>query len=82
MLADHGIVCRTSEKGECLDKAVAERLFGSVKRAWTSHGYDATHQEARNEIIDYIELFDNSRRKHSSLGYVRPNTFEQLALVA
>jgi transposase InsO family protein len=82
MLADHGIVCRMTEKGECLDKAVAERFFGSVKRVWTSHGYDATRQEARDEIIDYLELFDNSRRKHSSFGYVRPNTSEQLALVA
>jgi putative transposase len=82
MLADHGIVCSMSEKGECLDKAVAERFFGRVKCEWTSHGDDATRQEARDEIIDYIEMFDNSRRKHSYLGYVRPNIYEQYALVA
>jgi putative transposase len=81
MLADHGIVCSMREKGECLDNAVAERFFGSLNREWTSHGYDATRQEARDDIIDYIEMFYNSRRKHSSLGYVSPNTYEQFALV-
>jgi transposase InsO family protein len=82
MLADHGIVCSMSEKGECLDNAVAERFFGSLTCEWTSHGYYATRQEARDDIIDYIEMFYNSRRKHSYLGYVSPNTYEQFALVA
>jgi putative transposase len=82
MLADHGIVWSMREKGECRDHAVAERFFGRLKREWTSHGYDATRQEARDDIIDYIEMFDHSRRKHSYLGYVRPNTYEQFALVA
>jgi putative transposase len=82
MLADHGIVCSMSEKGECLDNAVAERFFGSLKREWTLHGYDATRQEARDDIIDDLEMFYNSRRKHSSLGYISPNNYEQFALVA
>jgi putative transposase len=82
MLADQGIVCSMSEKGECLDNAVAERFFGSLKREWTSYGYYATRQEARDDIIDYIEMFYNSRRKHSYLGYVSPNKYEQFALVA
>jgi len=71
-----------SEKGECLDNAVAERFFGSLKREWTRYGYYAMRQEARDDIIDYIEMFYNSRRKHSYLGYVSPNKYEQLALVA
>ena len=71
-----------SEKGECLDNAVAERFFGSLKREWTSHGYYATRQEARDDIIDYIEMFYHSRRKHSYLGYVSPNTYEQFALLS
>jgi len=82
MLADHGIVCSMSEQGECLDNAVAERFFGSLKREWTSYGYYATRQEARDDIIDYIEMFYNSRRKHSYLGYVSPTKYEQFALVA
>ena len=37
LLADHGIICSMSGKGDCLDNAVAERFFGSLKREWTSH---------------------------------------------
>ena len=71
-----------SRKGECLDNAVAERCFGSLTREWTAHRYDATRQEARDDIIAYIEMFYNSRRKHSYLGYVSPNEYEQCARVA
>ena len=81
MLADQGIVCRMRETGACLDNAVAERCFGRLKREWTSHGYYATRQEARDDSIDDIEMFYNCRRKHSYLGYVRPNTDAQCALV-
>ena len=70
-----------SEQGECFDHAVAERFLGSVTREWTSPGYDATRQEARDAIIDYLEMFYKSRRQHSYLGYVSPNTYEQFALV-
>jgi putative transposase len=82
MLADYGIVCSMSGKGECLDNAVAERFFGSLKREWTAHRYYATRQEARDDIIAYIEMFYNSRRKHSYLGYVSPNEYEKGARVA
>jgi putative transposase len=82
LLADHGIICSMSGKGDCLDNAVAERFFGSLKREWTSHCDYATRQEAKDDIIDYIEMFYNSRRKHSYLGYVSPNDYEKCALVA
>jgi putative transposase len=71
-----------SGKGECLDNAGAERVVGSVKRAWTAHRSYATRQEARDDISAYIEMFYNSRRQHSYLGYVSPNTYEKLARVA
>ena len=71
-----------SGKGDGLDNAVAERFFGSLKGEWTSHGDDATRQEAKDDIIAYIEMFSNSRRKHSYLGYVSPNAYEKCALVA
>ncbi len=82
MLTDHGIVCSMSHKGECLDNAVAERFFGSVKREWTAHRAYATRQEACDDIIVYIEMFYNSSRKHSYLGYVSPNEYEKYARVA
>lgn len=74
--------CSMSRKGDCLDHAVAERFFGSLKRERTAHGHDATRQEARDDVIDDIEMFYNSRRKHSYLGYVSPNEYEALAQVA
>jgi putative transposase len=82
LLADHGIVCSMSGKGDCLDNAVAERFFGSLKREWTSHCDYATRREAKDDLIAYIEMFYNSRRKHSYLGYVSPNDYEKCALVA
>jgi transposase InsO family protein len=82
MLNQHGMVCSMSGKGECLDNAVAERFFGSLKREWTSYRFYATRQEARDDIIEYIEMFYNSNRKHSYLGYVSPNEYEEFDLVA
>jgi transposase InsO family protein len=82
LLGAHGIVCSMSGKGECLDNAVAERFFGSLQREWTAHRSYATRQEARDDIIAYIEMFYNSRRQHSYLGYVSPNAYEKLARVA
>ena len=82
MLATHGIVCSMSRKGEGLDNAVAERCFGSLKREWTAHRSYATRREARDDIIAYIEMFYNSRRKHSYLGYVSPHEYEKCARVA
>lgn len=82
LLAEHDIACSMSGKGECLDNAVAERFFGSLKRERTSKRYYVTRQEARDDIIDYIEMFYNSWRKHSYLGYVSPNEYEKIARVA
>jgi transposase InsO family protein len=81
LLKSHGIACSMSGKGDCLDNAVAERFFGSLKREWTSHRYYETRQEARDDIIAYIEMFYTSTRKHSYLGYLSPNEYEKSALV-
>ena len=82
LLSQHGMVCSMSGKGECLDNAVAERFFGSLKREWTSHCDYETRQEARDDIIEYIEMFYNSNRRHSYLGYLSPNEYEEFDLVA
>jgi transposase InsO family protein len=76
LLEAHDLHCRRSRKGDCLDHAVAERFFGSLKRERTAHCHDATRQEARDDVIDYVEMFYNSRRKHSYLGYMSPNAYE------
>jgi putative transposase len=57
-----------SGTSECLDNTVAERFFRSLKREWTSHRDYETRQEARDDIIESIEMFYHSTRKHSYLG--------------
>jgi putative transposase len=76
LLDAHDLHCRMSRKGDCRDHAVAERFFSSLKRERTAHGPYATRQETREEVIDDLEMFYNSRRKPSYLGYVRPNEYE------
>lgn len=71
-----------SRKGDCWDNAVAERFFGSLKSERTDPGLYSTREEAKTDVIDYIEMFYNSHRLHSYLGYVSPNDFERLAKVA
>ena len=82
LLAEHGLVGSMSRKGDCWDHAVAERFFGSLKSERTAPGRYSTREEAKTDVIDYIEMFYNSHRLHSYLGYVSPNDFERLAKVA
>jgi len=82
LLADHGMACSMRGKGDCLDHAVAARFVGSVKRERTSQRSYRTRQEARDDLIDDIEMFSNSWRQHSYLGYVSPNVYEKCARVA
>lgn len=79
-LASHGMVCSMSRKGDCWDNAVAERFFRSLKTERTAHRLYRNRNEARRDVIDYIEMFYNSQRLHSYLGYHSPNDFESLAL--
>jgi transposase InsO family protein len=82
LLTAPGRRCSMSRKGECLDNAVAERFFGSLKGERTSHRAYATRQDARADVIEYIEMFYNSTRLHSYLGYRSPNDYEALLKVA
>jgi len=67
-----------SRKGNCWDNAVMERFFLNLKmeRVW-QRDY-ANHAEAANDIADYIVGFYNSRRLHSTLGYLPPTEYELL----
>ena len=79
-LRRHGMICSMSGKGDCLDNAVAERFFGSLKRERPSQRDYETCQEARNDVMEYIEMFYNSRRLHSYLGYMSPNAYEKMTV--
>jgi putative transposase len=79
LLAQHGITCSMSRKGDCWDNAPMESLFASLKKELI-HGVDfATRSEARAAVFEYIEVFYNRQRRHSTLGYQSPVEFEQKA---
>jgi transposase InsO family protein len=58
--------------GVCWDNAVAESFFASLKKEMYHHHRYATRHEARLAVMDYIEVFYNKRRRHSTLGYRTP----------
>lgn len=76
LLDANGFVGSMSRKGDCWDNAVAESFFASLKKErvqWRSY---QTRAEAQQDILDYIVMFYNSRRLHSTLDYRSPNDFE------
>ena len=66
-----------SRKGNCWDNAVAESFFGSLKTERIHGTWYATRHQATSDIVDYIEMFYNSTRLHSYLGYVCPADWEK-----
>ena len=67
-----------SRKGNCWDNAAMESFWSSMKTE-IDHTVPATRAEGRSRVFDYIEAFYNSRRRHSTLGYLSPSQFEQRA---
>jgi transposase InsO family protein len=71
-----------SRKGNCWDNACVESFFGTVKRELIYHRQYRTREEARQDIFEYLEVFYNRQRRHSTLGYRSPGEFETGAAVA
>jgi transposase InsO family protein len=65
--------------GNCFDNAVAESFFASLKEEWICGRYYSTREEARRDVFEYIEMFYNPTRRHSTLGYVSPVEYERRA---
>lgn len=76
LLAEHGIEPSMSRVGNCWDNAVVESFFSTLKRELVHHESYASHAEARRSLFEYIEVFYNRRRRHSTLGYRSPAEFE------
>lgn len=70
----HGITCSMSRRGNCYDNAVAESFFNTLK-VELSEWFESAGA-ANRALFDYIEIFYNGRRRHSSLGYLSPRDFE------
>ena len=79
LLDAHGLVCSMSRKGDCWDNAVAESFFGGLKSELVNDADFATRAEAKTALFEYLEVFHNRQRLHSSLGYLTPVEYETLA---
>ncbi len=78
ILKDYDIIQSMSKKGDCWDNAVAESFFSTLKTELTNHYQFNNHQEAKNVIFEYIEVFYNRIRIHSANNYLAPVEFEKL----
>ena len=80
VLDENGITCSMSRRGDCFDNAVMESFFSTVKselgERFESYG------TAKMELFDYIEVFYNQRRRHSTLGQISPAAYERQAQAA
>ena len=76
-LSENSLRCSMSRKGECLDNAVAESFFGTLKNELVYHEDYKTRSEARQSIFEYIEVFYNRKRRHAFLNYMTPVDYEK-----
>ena len=79
LLKSHNAISSMSQKGNCWDNAVVESFFKIIKSELIYHCKYATRAEAKDSIFEYIETFYNSKRLHSSVGYLSPMQFEMVA---
>ena len=82
LLSEHGITTSMSRTGNCWDNACVESFFGTLKRELVYHRHYATREDAKQDIFEYIEVFYNRKRRHSTLGYDSPAEYEARTAVA
>lgn len=76
MLKSFGFICSMSRKGNCWDNAVAESFFHSIKTELIYAERYTTKEIAKQSIFQYIEVYYNRVRRHSSIGSIAPEIFE------
>lgn len=77
LLKESGMICSMSRKGDCWDNAPMESFFATLKAELVNREQFKTRQEAKAKIFEYIEVFYNRQRRHSTLGNRSPVDFEQ-----
>jgi transposase InsO family protein len=76
LLKKNAMTCSMSRTGDCYDNAPVESFFASLKTECVHRHAYATREQARQSLFEYIEVFHNRQRLHSSLGYKTPERFE------
>ena len=79
ILKSYKIKQSMSRKGDCWDNAVVESFFHLIKTEEINHCHYLTREAARISVFEYIEIFYNQKRIHSTIGYLTPNEFEEKA---
>ncbi len=69
LLESHGMLVSMSGRGDCWDNAAMESFWSTLKNELVNHERYATREQARRSIFEYIEVFYNRKRLHSSIGY-------------
>jgi transposase InsO family protein len=77
-LKARGIACSMSRKGNCWDNAVVESFFATLKKELIYKQSWTNKTELQQALFEYIEVFYNRKRRHSSLGYVSPAEYEKM----
>jgi transposase InsO family protein len=77
LLTARGLTSSMSRKGNCWDNAVAESFFATLEHELLAESDFPSRQTARRAIFEFIEVWYNRERRHSSLGYVSPAEYEQ-----
>jgi len=76
LLEGYGITCSMSRKGDCWDNAPMESFFATLKTELIFPERFTTREEAKRKIFEYIEVFYNRQRRHSTIGYQSPADYE------
>ena len=71
-----------NRKGNCWDNSCVESFFGTLKKELVHHRRYRTREEAKQDIFEWIEVFYNRQRRHSTLGYRSPAEFETINNIA
>jgi transposase InsO family protein len=80
LLTKHEFTGSMSRKGDCWDNAVAESFIHTLKVELIHRSRFKTREEAKRKIFEYVEMYYNTKRAHSTLGYLSPFEFEKRSL--
>ena len=80
LMENHSIRQSMSARANPYDNTWTESFIGTLKRELIKDGEFESLEDARTEIFEYIDGYYNTRRRHSSIGYLNPDQFEQYSL--